>query len=390
MKLNRFLTLFALSSVLSVSARAAEAGGTAAPNTANLSLRQELRLAIDKGVTWLQKNQDPKGFWSTGEQPAVTGLALLALRGAAGSGATLDSNVLKRGDDYLLGSVQPDGGIYRKPELVTYNTALSMMGLLAADKPEYRSILVKARRYLVGLQSDFGEPGKIDDVFDGGVGYGSRYKHSDMANTVTALEALYYSKQLTNDQAWAGARDLNWDAAIHFLQSCQNLPEYNKEPWVSGDPQNKGGFVYYPGQSMAGETNLPSGRVALRSYGSISYAGLLSYIYADLKPDDPRVAAVLEWLRANYTLEENPGMGPQGLFYYFHTMSKALSLARLETLELKDGRKVKWREELALRLIRLQQADGSWANSNNRWWEKDPALVTSYALVSLEMIDRGL
>jgi squalene-hopene/tetraprenyl-beta-curcumene cyclase len=141
---------------------------------------------------------------------------------------------------------------------------------------------------------------------------------------------------------------------------------------------------------MAGETNLPSGRVALRSYGSISYAGLLSYIYADLKPQDPRVAAVLNWLQTNYTLDENPGMGPQGLFYYFHTMAKALNLAGLDAVELRDGRKVNWREVLALKLIDLQQKDGSWANSNNRWWEKDPALVTSYAVISLEIISRKL
>jgi squalene-hopene/tetraprenyl-beta-curcumene cyclase len=74
------------------------------------------------------------------------------------------------------------------------------------------------------------------------------------------------------------ARDLNWSAAIQFIQRCQNLPTHNPEKWASDDPQNKGGFIYAPGESKAGQTNLPSGRVALRSYGSMSYAGLLSYI----------------------------------------------------------------------------------------------------------------
>jgi squalene-hopene/tetraprenyl-beta-curcumene cyclase len=356
----------------------------------NVSLRHEVRHAIDQGVAWLEKNQDSKGFWSTADQPAVTALALIALRGAASAPAASNSPAVSKGYDYVLSCVQPDGGIFHKPELVTYNTALSMLALLAANRAEYRPIILKARSYLVGLQTDFGEAGKIDDVFDGGIGYGSRYKHSDMANTAQALEALYYSKQLAKDQGLAGARDLNWDAAIHFLQGCQNLPESNKQEWVAADPQNRGGFVYYPGSSMAGETNLPSGRVALRSYGSISYAGLLSYIYADLKADDPRVAAVLDWLKRNYTLEENPGMGPQGLFYYFHTMTKALNLLGMDSIRLEDGREVKWREPLALKLVGLQQKDGSWTNTNNRWWEKDPALVTAYALISLEMIERKL
>ena len=372
--------------VLNLSLRAAAPSSADPPLAApNVSLQHEVQHAIDQGVAWMEKNQDPKGFWSTADHPAVTALALVALRGA-----NVDSAVTRKGYEFVVNSAQPDGGIYRKPEMITYNTAISMMALLAANNAEYRPLILKARRYLVGLQNDFGEPGKVDDVFDGGVGYGSHYKHSDLSNTMAALEALYYSKQLARDQSGDDMRDLNWPAAIHFIQSCQNLSQSNDQPWVSDDPQNKGGFIYYPGQSMAGQTNLPSGRVALRSYGSISYAGLLSYIYADLKPDDPRVAAVLKWLAENYTLEENPGMGPQGLFYYFHTMAKALNLVGQDAVMLKDGRKVNWRDALALKLINLQQKDGSWVNANNRWWEKDPALVTSYGLISLEIIKRKL
>ena len=137
---------------------------------------------------------------------------------------------------------------------------------------------------------------------------------------------------------------------------------------------------------MAGETNLASGRVALRSYGSMSYAGLLSYIYAELKPGDPRIIAVMDWLRANFSLEENPGLGQQGLFYYYHTMAKALTLSGADTLQTKDGARINWREQLALKLINLQHADGSWANDNGRWFEKDPVLVTAYSLIALEMI----
>jgi len=113
---------------------------------------------------------------------------------------------------------------------------------------------------------------------------------------------------------------------------------------------------------------------------------LLSYVYADLKPDDPRMTAVMDWLRANYTLEENPAMGTQGLFYYYHTMAKALTLYGANTLTARDGQSINWREQLALKLINLQKADGSWANENGRWWEKDPVLVTAYALIALDMI----
>jgi squalene-hopene/tetraprenyl-beta-curcumene cyclase len=356
----------------------------------DLSFRNELQRAIDRGLTWLQANQNSNGWWSTPDHPAMTALALMAYQGEpSGRYRRQEPDWLRRGYGYVLGCVQPDGGIHRS-NLITYNTALSMMALLVANKPEYEPALRNARKFLVSLQSDFGEKGVLDNPFDGGIGYGSHYDHSDMGNTLQALEALYYSKHLVADKNATDTRDLNYAAAIHFLQRCQNLPSHNPETWASDDATNKGGFIYYPGHSMAGgTTNAQTGRVALRSYGSISYGGLLSYIYADLSPDDPRVRAVLEWLGRNYTLEENPAMGAQGLFYYYHTMAKALSTANIRALELSDGRKVNWRKELGSRLLDLQQRDGSWANTNGRWWEKDPVLVTAYCLLSLEIIYRG-
>jgi squalene-hopene/tetraprenyl-beta-curcumene cyclase len=369
--------------------------GMAAPpaipaSPTDVSFKNELQIAINRGLTWLEKNQDAKGHWSNPELPALTAMALMCFKGdPAGKYDKSESALLKKGYAFLLANVKPDGGIYQT-NYVTYNTALGMMALLVANKPDYEPIIRKARQFLVGLQTDFGEAGKADEPFDGGIGYGSRYKHSDMGNTLMALEALYYSRHLTIDKG-AGEKELNYEAAIHFLQSCQNLPSVNKQDWVSDDPKDKGGFVYYPGHSMAGGvTNPVTGKVALRSYGSISYGGMLSYLYANLKKDDSRVKAVLDWLRGNYSLNENPGMGPEGLFFYYHTMTKALSVAEIPELQLTDGKRVAWRKEVAMKLLNLQNRDGSWANENGRWMEKDPVLVTAYAVMSLEMIYRSL
>jgi len=369
----------------------ASSGGAAVaigPN--DISFRNEVQQAIDRGIGWLKENQNTNGYWSSADQPAVTALGLAACQGnPARTPRAQEPDWMRKGYSFIVSCAKPDGSIFQT-NLATYNTSLCMMALLAANKPEYEAVLRKARRFLVGLQGDFGEKGKIDTVFDGGIGYGSKYEHSDMGNTLAALEALYYSKHLARDNTLADNADLNWAAAIQFLQNCQNLPAYNKQSWASDDPRNKGGFIYYPGQSMAGSETNANGRVALRSYGSISYAGLLSYIYCDLRPDDPRVTAVFDWLQKNYTLDENPGMGPQGLFYYFNTMSKALSIYGVDELALKNGQKIAWSRELAMKLINLQQRNGSWENSNGRWWEKDPALVTSYALLTLERIYRRL
>lgn len=353
----------------------------------NVSLRNEVKHAIDKGLDWLAKKQDTAGFWSSPDYTALTALPLCGFMGAPEKNYH-EAAPVKKGYAYLLSCVQPDGGIYKKNELLNYNTSISMMALLAADNPDYLPALKNARNFVIGQQNDLGEKGKMDTPFDGGIGYGDSKPRADLSNTMMGLEALYYSKKVIGDTP--GSKDLNWKAAIAFIQRCQNLPEYNKASWASDDPKNKGGFVYDPEQSKAGEEKQGSGKTALRSYGSMSYAGLLSYIYANVKKDDPRVKAVMDWLRNNYTVEENPGMGEQGLYYYMHTMAKTLAVCGVKTLELQDGKKADWRSDLAKRLINLQSNEGFWANDNGRFWEKDPVLVTSYAVLTLEIIYREM
>lgn len=391
MRLNQSLALAALLAGTAPAADAPKRTPIPVPFGHDESLRHEVQRSIDRGIAWLLANQNSNGWWTTPDHPAVTALALVALNGEpAGKYLKAPTPAIQRGYTVLLASAKPDGGIYAT-NMANYNTSISLLALMSANRPEYDAVARKARAFIVGTQVDFGEQGRLDTPFDGGVGYGNKYSHSDLNNTLVALEALYHSKRLIADTKIANTKDLDWQAAINFLQNCQNLPAVNSQPWVSGDAANKGGFIYYPGNSMAGGvTNSATGRVALRSYGSASYAGLLSYIYADLKRDDARVTAVLDWLRANYTLTENPGMGPQGYYYYVHLMTKALTAAGVHELESKDGGKIHWRREVALRLMNLQKRDGSWENDHARWWEKETALTTSYSLIALELVWRGL
>jgi squalene-hopene/tetraprenyl-beta-curcumene cyclase len=354
----------------------------------DVSFAHEVEHAIDRGLSFLLRQQQEGGWWSTEDHPAVSGLVLTAFLGhPQGRYRTNLPPALQAGFRYVAESAKPDGRIYRT-SLANYNTAICAMALALSDDPDHAVIVKHARNYLVRSQVDLGDPGVLDTPFDGGVGYNDKYDHSDLNNTLIALEAIYHTrpKGEADDDA-----KLNWQAAIRFVQSCQNLPERNAQPWVSDAPADRGGFIYMPGESKAGgTTNGVSGRVALRSYGSISYAGLLSYLYADLAPEDSRVAAVLDWLRNNYTLEENPAMGMQGYYYYLHLMAKALTALQRDSLELKDGGSVDWRRALAMRLINLQKPDGSWVNGNGRWWENDPVLVTAYAVIALDYIHPGL
>jgi len=357
------------------------------PLAGNASLRHEVRHAVERGRAWLESKQNTNGWWSSPDYPALTALVLTALLGP--SPEKTNSPDIEKGYAYVLSCVQPDGGIYQK-ELQSYNTSVVLSTLVLRNRPSDQAVIQNARRYLIGLQVGDAQLGQTNSPFSGGIGYGGSEKRPDLSNTMLALEALYHSRSAVQDVNGLAAPDLNWKAALRFVQNCQNLPGTNTQSWASDDLQNKGGFIYAPGRSNAGQTNLASGRAALRSYGSMSYAGLLSYIYADLKFDDPRVIAAMDWLRGNYTVEENPGMGPQGLYYYYLLMAKALTFAGVDTLETKDGRKINWREELAFKLINLQHADGSWANENGRWWEKDPILDTAYTLTAMEIVEGKL
>ena len=122
----------------------------------------------------------------------------------------------------------------------------------------------------------------------------------------------------------------------------------------------------------------------LRSYASMTYAGLKSMIFAGVQRDDPRVKAAFEWIRKHYDLRTNPGMGAAGLYYYYHTFAKALSAMQVEMIEDGDGRNHDWKRELLRELARRQNDDGSWTNSENpRWMEGDPNLTTAYVLLAV-------
>ena len=399
MKLTCSLLVFTFAAASAATPLPAQDRFAPGPDGANVSLKLEIERAISKGVGYLKSQQQAEtGAWSDESTPAFTALAISAILGdpnldlAKGLPAEAE-----KGYEFLLSNVKPDGGIYGKG-LATYNTALSIMALVQSGKKEHLPVIAKARRLLVNQQQDYDKEGVVDNLFDGGIGYGGTYAHSDLSNTHLALEALYYSKKLLADTEFdeSGEFDLDWGAAIEFVSATQNSEASVKRlgDWAGLREEDKGGFIYFPGDTKSEEIELKTAdgtKTALRSYGSMSYAGLLSFIYADMDRDDPRIASVMEWLGKNFTLEENPGMEAQGLFYYYHTMAKALAITGTKTLVSPDGKKIDWKQALALKVMEEQQRDGSWINEqSNRWMEDNPVLVTAYSLLALEHVHRQL
>ncbi len=331
----------------------------------NEALNKRVIVSIDKGLEWLKTQQGEDGLFA--DHPGMTALAITAfLRHPENKYSEEKHPFIQKAIDRLIAMQQENGAIYdiqKQPALPNYNTAISLMALASTSNPKkYEKVIKKAQGFLKSLQVQDEE-----SVYYGGIGYGSRETVHDLSNLNFAIQAL---KESGSDD------DEVWNKAIKFLERTQNRSESNDQKWAGND----GGFIYAPdGESKAGndENGTP------RSYASMTYAGLLSFIYAKVDKDDDRVQAAVQWISKNFTVEENYGMGAQGLYYNYHTMAKALRLYGKDTIVDAKGIPHDWYKELAEKLINVQKPDGSWVNENSRWMEALPVLATSYAILSL-------
>ncbi len=324
--------------------------------------------AVQRGLAYLRKTQSADGSWM--KIPGATALGVLAF---VDNGAPRTDPTVARAYHYLLSQQKPDGAIYTTEfgpaqELPNYNTALSLSALAHAHDPSLASAIRKAQAYLSQSQLDEGEGYKPADRQYGGIGYGRRPDRPDLSNLQTALEGLADSGMPKNADVFK--------KALLFLQRVQNRSESNDQQWAGSD----GGFVYgSDGSSPADEFT----KAAHSSYGSMTYAGLKSYLYCSVTKTDPRVQAAWGWLRSNWNVNENPRMGEAGVYYYYHTMAKTLSVWGDKLVSDAAGQKHRWGPELGQAIAARQGADGSWSNKNPRWLEDKPDLATAYALVSL-------
>jgi Squalene-hopene cyclase C-terminal domain len=328
--------------------------------------------ARTKALEFLSAAQAGDGSWTASNALGISGLVVYSM---LESGGDIDHPAIKKGLDFLEKFVQPDGGLYQpQSHHSNYETAICLMALAAANEDgRYSERIAAAEKFVRGVQWDTSEGIDESDPKFGGAGYGKTGDRPDLSNTLFFLEALEASGASSDDPAVQNA--------LVFLSRCQNLEsEHNTTPFAA--KVNDGGFYYTPaagGNSQAGNT--PEG--GLRSYGSMTYAGLKSMVFAGLTPDDPRVKAAYEWTQKFYTLAENPGMGQQGIWYYYMVMAKALDTLDVDTIADASGTSHSWRAELQAEILSKQSSNGSWVNPTPRWLEGDPNLATAYALIAL-------
>ncbi len=337
-------------------------------------LTKQARASVEKGLAWLLTQQKPSGAWSEENMPALTALPLWAI---AASGSKEFGPMQDKAVARLLELQRPDGGIYvpvpgrKGGGLGNYNSSICAMALQATGRKEAVPAILKARTYIASSQH-FG-----DDSHSGGFGYDkdTQRAYADLNNTQYSMDAMRRT-QSVEDLRPAGDKkaDINWDAALKYVEQMQNK-----------EGETAGGFAYNTEDPKGGAVTNANGKIMLRAYGSMTYAGLLAMVHTKLEKSDPRVRSAVDFGARYWTVEENPGQGQQGVYFYFNIMARALSAAGVDALRKSGSSEdIRWREELVKKLIALQKPDGSWVNANNRWWENDPILASSYALLALE------
>lgn len=387
--------------------------------------REKANSMIDMAVEFLRAQQDDAtGGWAVNpggpNYPGITGLVVTGL--LLDPAIDAEDESVRRGVEFMLGYRQDDGGIYDRV-LPSYNTALCLSALALVQREQAAGAIKPAQDFLRGLQwsesTTLGEgtpeaPDAItrDHPFYGGWGYG-KHGRPDLSNTTFALQALYDSGLSSDDPAF--------QRALTFLERCQMVDDINDMSYAEGT--NQGGFIYSTslnsdnigsgetkpeGAAQFVEESLDDGtRVSrMRAYGSMTYAGFKSLIFADLDREDPRVRSAYEWMRRNYTLDENPQMGDEGLYYYLLSFARALDAMGGEHItplipagaggivvddrtaagegSFVEGETRDWENDLVARLAELQNPDGSFRSVHDRWMENNPVLITAYALIALQ------
>ena len=365
------------------------ASGADAPAAAvNKNVRPQTETE-KKAVDYLLTQQDSDGAWIAKAGPAITAMAV---KGLLQAGKPLDDPAVVKGLAAIEKTHQADGGFYVDSN-VTYNTAIVLSLLAKLPRDKYQDQIDKAQAFLKSIQSgaavspkdDKGAAVDAKHPWYGGWGYaGKGAKRPDLSNTHFVIEALRDSG--------VPADDPTIQNALVFVTRCQ-AAEGNEQAWAKG--QTNGGMIYSMkwndklnvyGESFAPPSTDREGNEILTTYGGMTYAGLKSFLYANLSKNDPRVKAVLRWVANNWTLEENPGMASkQGLFYYYHTLATGLNALGEDVIPDNKGVNHDWRAEFEAKMKAIQNPDGSFKNTEkDRWMEDNPVLATTYVLLALE------
>ena len=361
----KMLVIGVLATVLGVAGvRADQEGQTAGisnrlgtAGALDATTRKDAEETLARGVAWLQAQQVADGRIGSNRHVAVTALALAAARGAAAAITNYELRIANGG-----GKTLEKTDIFLRDFLATNPTNA---GLVAVNAEVCRKVL------------------HVPDPGGRNVNWAGALAYQDRDDSARAREFEL------REVAWRKQR------AELIQQGCdpeQVAAEQLARVVVPAAPTAAGGSaVVSQGRGGSGGPTLPGGK-RRRGYGSMTYDGMMALLCDDVGGNDARVDAIMDWAERGWSLDENPGKGKSGLFFFYHAMVKCLAASgEEEIVPFTGGRPIHWREEVVRKLVTLQHVDaqkktGFWVNENPANMEDDPVLVTAYAMLSLEAV----
>lgn len=359
--------------MLTISLPSSVFGDETSPPGAPVVTHQQVMDSIIKGLEWYADNQNVDGSWSA--SVGVTGFVVICF---AGAGYDHTNRTVQKALGHLRNFYRPDSGMLADT-FPNYETSLGLMAMAAAGDPVDEDKLPKMAAYLENTQ--FYEGGELNMTEDWYLGGWPNYAGiPDVSNSQFALLGLQTAQLLLGDYLVPGNV---WENATTFMNICQNWPDVNALPWahnITLPSHGDGGFVYNGYRSRT-----PLGEDMFESYGSITAAGLYSYLVAGNDEGQPEVAEARRWLDHEYNLDVNPRMVGKGLYYYLWTQTRALAMSGQDWVVDGAGNLHDWRAEVADLFMDLQLPNGGWpGNPQIGWREEEPEIAGIYAILSMQ------
>ncbi len=381
------------------------------PAAAHEDIVQRIDASLARAAAFLVAAQSPDGAWRSEtygmfrEGVTLTPYVMSTLFFLEHGGPEART-AFRKGTARLVAMVDDDGRVDPGPHgllfpVLTATMASRVVVLGTKDDPHKRArdaFLALAR----GRQLTEHLGWSRDDPAYGGWGFSlapprkpepgrlrERFFESNMVATVFGIAAMRSARVPLSDPAWK--------KALVFVRHCQNFAD---DPDGADARFDDGGFFFIPEDELqnkaGGAGSDRHGRRRFHSYGTMTADGLRALLQCGLEQDHPRVVAARKWLERNFSASENPGTFNKdrevlrNATYYYWVWAVAHAFTRAGVDELsRDGKTVRWADELAAELVGRQRADGSWTNGYTDAREDDPLVATPWAAAALA-ISRGV
>lgn len=331
------------------------------------------REAVERGLAWLARLQNPEGSWSArvgakvgesyscqwrGPHVGISAIACLALMAGGNTpGRGRYGEAVEKGLDYVLSCVGPDGWI-GSPHTRMYDCSFAVLFLGEVygetPRPDIREKLRRAVTLLVRAQNE-----------EGGWRYLPMDRDSDISVTVCVVQALRVAR---NNGIHVPAETI--DRAMRYIRRS-HVKRLPGAPWLAG------GFKYQPADA---DTSYNRITYPLTAAGVTALYGLGVY-------HDPILEEGLAFLEHPNNRAEIAPWGrrsaPRGAslkfdyFYGNYYAAQAMFQAGGERWE-------RWFAASRDEIVSLQRADGMWID------DVDPVYATSMACLILQIPYRYL